>query len=128
MYPTLCGEELEPKSYTAPPWGVPISQTPQAGPEGLGCIRRCVGSSPTPTLCGEELEVQSMPTSPYPPNGAGRTGGTPPYHRLSGEELETQSYTAPSRGVPISQTAEEGPEELGCMRPYVGRSWKCNHT
>ena len=66
MYPTLCGEELETQSYTAPPRGVPISQMAEAGPEGLGCIRRSVGRSRTPTLCGEELEVQSILTSPHP--------------------------------------------------------------
>ena len=43
MYPPLCGEELEVQSYTTPPRGVPIPQTAQAGLEGLGCIRRCVG-------------------------------------------------------------------------------------
>ena len=43
MYPPLCGEELKAQSYTARPRGVPIPETAQAGPEGLRCIRRCVG-------------------------------------------------------------------------------------
>ena len=43
VYPPLCGEELEIQSYTAPPRGGPIPQTAHAGPQGVGCIRRCVG-------------------------------------------------------------------------------------
>ena len=41
----LCGEELEVQSYPAPLGSVPIPQTAQAGPEGRGCLRRCVGRS-----------------------------------------------------------------------------------
>ena len=113
VYLPPCGEELETQSYTAPPWGVPIPQTAQAGPEGLGCIRRCVGRSRkfnqirthmdhpyppydegrtrvSPTLCGEELEVQSIPTSPYTPNGGGMSTGTPLYPPVCGEYPKTQ--------------------------------------
>ena len=42
----LCGKELEVQSYaTAPQRSVPIPQTAHAGPEGCGCLRRCVGRS-----------------------------------------------------------------------------------
>ena len=151
MYLPLSVEELETQSYTAPPRGVPISQPAQAGPEGLGCIRRCVGRSlkfnqtrthtnhpyppydagrtrVSPTLCGEELEVQSIPTSPYTPNGGGMSTGTPLYPPVCGEYLKTQLYTAPLQGVPIPQTAHAGPEGFGCIRRSVGRSWKLKHT
>ena len=50
------------------------------------------------------------------------------YLPLGGEELETQSYTAPPRGVPISQMAQAGPEGLRCIRRCVERSLKFNQT
>ena len=43
VYSPLCEEVLKVQTRMAPPRGVPIPQTVRVGPEGLGCIRRCVG-------------------------------------------------------------------------------------
>ena len=45
VYLPLCGEELKDQLYPARQGSVPIPQTAHAGPEGLGCLRRCVGRS-----------------------------------------------------------------------------------
>ena len=42
MYPPLCGSGWT-LCILVLPRGVAIPQAAQAGPEGLGCIRRCVG-------------------------------------------------------------------------------------
>ena len=98
-----------------PPQGLPIPPTTQAG-----------GTRVSALVCGEEPEVHSYPTHPtgrpYPPSGGIKTGATCVYPPLCGEELEPRSYTAPSWGVPISQTARAGPEGLGSLRRCVGRS------
>ena len=47
-----------------------VPHTAQARPEGLGCIRRCVGDVEKPSLL-------DPPTGrPYPASGRGRAGGT----------------------------------------------------
>ena len=122
VYVPLGAEELETQSYTAPPRGVPIPQTAQARPEGLGCIRRGEGRSRKFNHTGPNTN------HPYPPNDPSRTGGTGIYPPLCGEELEVQSYTSPRGGVNIPHTAQAGPEGLGCMGRCLGRNWKFNHT
>ena len=42
MYLPLCGGGRCGVS-SKPPWGTPISKAAKARPEGLGCMRRCVG-------------------------------------------------------------------------------------
>ena len=42
VYPLLCGSGLA-HAYFVLPRGVPIPKAAHAGPEGLGCIHRCVG-------------------------------------------------------------------------------------
>ena len=50
-YRRRVGESLE-DHHIGPPTGVPIPQTAQAGPAGLGCLHRCVGRAPEVlTLC-----------------------------------------------------------------------------
>ena len=127
----LCGEEIEVQSHPNPLTGVPIPQTAQPGPEGPGCIRRCVGKSwkcnhsrpppegrPHPPNCPERAEglgcicrcvggdgnsiVRGTPTGrPYLPNGPGRSGGTRVSPPPCGEKLERQSKPTPPWGVPI---------------------------
>ena len=51
------------------PTGRPYPPAAQAGPEGLGCNRRCVGEGP--------LHVPTIPHgASLSPRGPGRTGGT----------------------------------------------------
>ena len=69
--------------------GVPIPATAEAGPEGLRCIRRCVGGAGNPIPHG-------TPTGrPYPPNSAGKTRGSRLSPPLCGEELKVQSFPTP---------------------------------
>ena len=188
MHPPLCPEELENQLYTAPPRGLPIPQTAQARPAGLGCVRRCArrnwkcyrtrhpswgvlspkratrdwrdsGVSAAAWEGARSQIVHGTPMGhPYPPNGPGRTRDTKVYPPLCGEQLEVQSYQTPNgaslsrkrprqdrmdsvfsaavwggasssirperlrHGVPIPQTAQAGPEGLGCIRRCVGGS------
>ena len=102
MQPPLCGGGTSPCTPKTPT-GRPYPSAAQAGPEGLGCNRRCVGKDPsvcpqTPTGhpspprprqdrrdSGVTAAVWGRDNSVYPQNphgaslslrGRGRTGGT----------------------------------------------------
>ena len=111
VYPPLCGGGWC-ACLLVSPRGVPIPQAAQAGLQGLGCIRGCVGV--------EGVVSPRTPTGrPYPPSGAGRTGGTRVYPPLCGGGW-CACLLVPPRGAPIPQTAQAGPEGLGCIRGCVG--------
>ena len=74
----------------APPQGVPIPQTAQAAPEGLGCICRYVGR------CSRFNHIDPLTGCRYPPNDPGSTGLTRVHPPLCGQELEVQLYMAPN--------------------------------
>ena len=115
MYPPLCGGSWKVKHTRPPPQGAPIPQTAQARPEGLGCIRRCVGGGN-----GNPYALGPPTGRPYPPNGPSRTTGTRVYPPLCGGKWEGLTHPTPPRGAPIPQTAQGGPEGLGCIRRCVG--------
>ena len=76
MYPPLCGGGwcgFPSKTPTGRPYPSPA----QAGPEGLGCIRRCVGVGGVMTPHNPHGASLSLP-------GPGRTGGTRVYPPLCG--------------------------------------------
>ena len=50
------------------------------------------------------------------------------YVPLCREELQVQSYPTPPRSIPIRQTTQAGQEGFGCIRRFVGRTWKSHHT
>ena len=88
MFPPLCGGGwcgVPSKTPTGRPYPSPA----QAGPEGLGCIRRCVGVGGVQTPHNPHGASLSLP-------GPGRTGGTrvypplcggvPPRHRFLGAD------------------------------------------
>ena len=98
MYLPLCGEELETPIHLTPPRGVPIPQTVHKGPEGLGCIGRCVGGM-------WKTVISDPPTGrPYPPNGPHRTGGTRVHPPLCGG-VKGHTRMFPHGGAPIPPTA-----------------------
>ena len=146
VYPPLCGGGWC-ACLLVPPQGATITQATQAGPEGLGCIRRCVGvdgvrgssyphgaslSPKQPRQDRRDSGVSALvwgwmvcvsPRTPtgrhYHPSDPGRTGGTRVYPPLCGGGWCAR-LLVPPRGVPIPQTAQAGPEGLGCIRPCVG--------
>ena len=96
-----------------PPRGAPIPQMAEAGPEGLGCIRRCVGvddvvSPYTPTGC------------PYPPNGPRRTGGTRVYPPPCGGGRCSVSSKTPW-GAPIPRRPGKDRRNSGGSAAVWGR-------
>ena len=75
------------------PTGRPYPSAAQAGPEGLGCNRRCVGEG--------TFRVPSNPRgASLSPRGPGRTGGTRVSPPLCGGGT-TPCAPKPPRGVPI---------------------------
>ena len=116
------------------PTGRHYPRAAQAGPQGLGCIRRCVGgrrwqptSVPTgrpyppsglsstggtrmcPPLCGSGWALCkpcSPPGRPYPPHGPGMTGGTRVYPPLCGSGW--------ALCIPCSPTAHASPPNSPC--------------
>ena len=55
MYPPLCGEELDVQTCMVTRRSVPIPQTAQVGPEGLGCFRRYVWGGARRSIIPEPL-------------------------------------------------------------------------
>ena len=119
-----CVGELEEPDHTRnpPQRGVPIPQTAQAGPRGLAFIRCSVGRS-SKSKCTQQPDGVSL--SPRRLRQDWRDSGV---SAAVWARLETQSFTAPPRGVPIPQTAQAGPEGIGCLRRCLRRIWKFNHT
>ena len=71
---------IPPATPTCPPkipTGCPYPSPAQTGPEGLGCIRRCVG-------VGGVVSPQNSHGVPLSLPGPGRTGGTRVYPPLCG--------------------------------------------
>ena len=136
------------------PRGVTIPQAPQAGPEGLACIRCIVG------VAGLGPCIPRSPTGrPYPPSGPSRIGGTQVHPPLCGsgwalcipvlpravpipqaaqggggdsgvytavwEQLALVYPGSPKGAVPIPQAAQERPEGLGCIRHSMGVGGPC---
>ena len=106
----------------APPQGVPIPHSAHEGLEGLGCIRSYVGRS---LKVKHTRTPHGAPLSPKRPRQDRSDSGTSA--ALWGE-LEGQSFPTPPPGAHVAQTARAGPEGLGCISSYVGRSMKVNHT
>ena len=88
MYMPLCGEELDVQSRMVPSWSIPIPQTAHARPEGLGCLRRYVGS------VWKVKHTLPPRGAPLCPKERAKTRGTQAYVRLCGEELEVQTRVA----------------------------------
>ena len=109
LQPPLCGggQFVCPES----PTGRPYPSAAQAGPEGLGCNRRCVGEGPlrVPTIPhGASLSLR----------GPSRTGGTWVQALL----CEVGQFVCPKSptGRPYPSAAQARPEGLGCNRRCVG--------
>ena len=152
VYPLLCGGGWT-LCILVPPRGVRITQAAQAGPEGLGYIRRCVG------VAGPCVSSFSH-WRPYHPSGSGRSGATRVYSPLCGSGCalcilrsstgRPYPQSSPSRaaggtrlyaplcgygwtlcilvlprGVPIPQAAHAGPAGLECLRRCVGMAGPC---
>ena len=83
------------------------------------------------SLCEEELEVQSYRIPPGASPSTEQPRRDPRDQGVSaavwGEAGSPIVHETP-RGVPIPQKAHAGPEGLGCIRCFVGRSWKFNHA
>ena len=118
VYPRLCGEELESQSYlTPPPHGVPIHRAASAGPEELGCIRRCVRRN---------CKINHT----RPPHGASLSTEQRTQDRDSGVSAVVWRGAGDRivRGTPTGRTYPpngphwNGTEGLGCSRLSVGRS------
>ena len=94
------------------PTGRPYPSAAEAGPEGLGCNRRCVG--------GGVLRVSSKPPQgvPIPPRPGQdrRDSGVTAAVWGGGFIVRPQTPT----GRPYPPAARAGPEGLGCNRRCVG--------
>ena len=100
--------------YVSPhaPTGRPCPQAAQAGPEGLGCIHRCVG------VDGVRIPSypHGAPLSLMQPRQDRRGSG------VSAALWRWMVCVSPHtpRGAPIPHAAEAGPAGLGCIRRCVG--------
>ena len=125
VYPPLCGGRVV-WCLLKTPTGRPYTPAAQAGPEGLGCIRRCVGGGwcgvsskpprgvpipPRPRQDRRDSGVSAAvwgvggvvsPPNPHgvslSPRGPGRTGGTRVYPPLCGGGWCGASAKPPRRG------------------------------
>ena len=103
MYPPLCGNALT-LCIPVLPCGVPIPQAARIGPDGLGCIRRCVGvAAPCVSSFSHGASLSR--------SGPGRPGGTRVYLLLCGSGW-AHAYLVVPRGVPIHEAAQSGPEGI----------------
>ena len=94
------------------PTGRPYPSAAQAGPEGLGCNRRCVGG-------GDFIVRPQTPTGrPYP--SAAQAG--PERLGCNRRCVGRDSFACPHTptGRPYPSAAHAGPEGLGCSRRCVG--------
>ena len=90
-----------------PPQGRPYPSAAQAGLEGLGCLRRCVG----------ERRIPYEPTGrPYPPAAQAGPEGLGCIRRCVGKGRIPCEPT----GRPYPSAAQAGAEGLGCNRRCVG--------
>ena len=94
------------------PTGLPYPSAAQAGPEGLGCNRRCAGEGPL-----------RVPPNPHRASlslrGPVRTRETRVYPPLCGGGNSPCAHKNPT-GRPYPSAAQAGPEGLGCNRRCVG--------
>ena len=151
MYSPLCGSGWT-MCILVLPRDVPIPQVAQAGLEGLGCIRSCVGvARPCVSSFSHEASVSPKrpkhdrrdsavstavwdcvdlvypcsPTGqPYSPSGPRRTGGNGLHPLLCGSGW-AHAYLPFRRGLPIPKAAHAGPEELECIHCCVGMAGPC---
>ena len=91
--------------------GRPYSSAAQAGPEGLGCNRRCVG---VVRLCARN-PPRGAPIPPRPRQDRRDSGVTA---AVWGRDLSVCPQTPTGR--PYPSAAQAGPEGLGCNRRCVG--------
>ena len=105
VYPPLCGNGWT-LCLLVLPRGVPIPQAARAGPEGVGCIRRCVG---VPGPCADVGLPRGVPipqAAHVGPEGLGCI-------RCCVGVVGPSAYLVLPWGVPIPQAAKAGPEGLG---------------
>ena len=99
--------------YPQSPTGRPYPSAAQAGPEGLGCSRRCVGEGP-----------HRAPTIPHRASlslrGPGRTGGTRVKPPLCGGGTSPCTHNPP-RGVPIPPRPRQDRRDSGVTAAVWGR-------
>ena len=95
------------------PMGLPYPSAAQAGPEGVGCNRRCVGER---TLRVSPIPPRGVPIPPRPRQDRRDWGVTA---AVWGRNLSVRPG-AP-RGRPYPSTAQAGPDRLGCNRRCVGK-------
>ena len=137
---------VDPSVCQKTPTGRPYPSAVQAGPEGPGCNRRCVGRDPsraflspwgapipprsrqdrrdqgvTAVVRGEDPFV--CPHNPHgaslSPRGLDRGGGTRVRPPLCGGGTSPCATQTPT-GRPYPSVARAGPEGLGCNRRCVG--------
>ena len=109
--PPLCGGGTSPCAPETPT-GHPYPSAAQAGPEGLGCNRRCVGEG--------VLRVSSKPPRgvPIPPRSRQDRRDSGVTAAVWGRDLSVRPQSP--MGRPYPSAAQAGPEGLGCNRRCVG--------
>ena len=112
VYPPLCGGGTSPCAPKTPT-GRPYPSAAQAGPEGLGCNRHCVGGGGDFSVC-----PQTPTGRPYPSAALAGPEGLGCNRRCVGENLSVCPQTPTGR--PYPSAAQAGPEGLGCNRHCVG--------
>ena len=99
------------------PTGRPYPPVAQAGPEGIGCIRRCV-----------RVDGVVSPRKPHwaslSPRGPGKTGGTRVYPPLCGGGWCAAS-SKPPRGVPIPPRPSQDRRDSGVSAAVWGWMVRC---
>ena len=106
------------KFYVCPqtPTGRPYPSTAQAGPEGLGCSRRCVGESSS----GAPIPSRGAPLPPRPRQDRRDPGVTAV---VWGGELFVCPQTPTGR--PYPSTAQKDRRDSGVTAAVWGRSVSC---
>ena len=94
------------------PTGRPYPSAAQAGPEGLGCNRRCVGEG---VLRVSSKPPRGVPIPPRPRQDRRDSGVTA---AVWGRDLSVRPQSPTGR--PYPSAAQAGPEGLGCNRRCVG--------
>ena len=94
------------------PKGRPYPSAAQAGPEGLGCNRRCVGEGPfrVPTKPPRGVPIHPRPRQDWRDSGVTAA--------VWGRDLSVCPQTPTGR--PYPSAAQARPEGLGCNRRCVG--------
>ena len=122
VYVQLCGEESEVQMCMVPRRSVPIHQTAQGGPKGLGCICRCVGRG---WKVNHTRPPHTASLSPKRPSPDQRDSGV---SAAMWGGVRSPLAHGPRTGRPHSPIQLDRTGGTGVQLPLCGGGWKVNRT